>query len=64
MVVNMELILWSAEDVFRTQGIIPYFDAQTSYGPIFTSWYLLKGATTSSTLEKIAQVAKNMMMQR
>jgi hypothetical protein len=48
-------------DVFRTQGIIPEFDATNpiTRKPIFTSGGdLAKGSTTSSTLEKIAQVAK------
>jgi hypothetical protein len=46
---------------FRTQGIIPSFDATNpiTRKPIFTSGGdLAKGSTTSSTLEKIAQVAK------
>jgi hypothetical protein len=46
---------------FRTQGIIPEFDATNpiTRKPIFTSGGdLAKGSTTSSTLEKIAQVAK------
>jgi hypothetical protein len=45
---------------FRTQGIIPSFDATNPItGPIFNpSGTLKSGASTSSTLEKIAQVAK------
>jgi hypothetical protein len=52
---------FSSGDVFRTQGIIPEFDATNpiTRKPIFTSGGdLAKGSTTSSTLEKIAQVAR------
>jgi hypothetical protein len=51
---------FSSGDVFRTQGIIPSFDATNPItGPIFNpSGTLKSGASTSSTLEKIAQVAK------
>jgi hypothetical protein len=52
---------FSSGDVFRTQGIIPSFDATNpiTRKPIFTSGGdLAKGSTTSSTLEKIAQVAR------
>ena len=52
---------FSSGDVFRTPGIIPEFDATNpiTRKPIFTSGGdLAKGSTTSSTLEKIAQVAR------
>jgi hypothetical protein len=52
---------FSSGDVFRTQGIIPEFDATNpiTRKPIFTSGGdLAKGSTTSSTLEKIAQVTR------
>jgi hypothetical protein len=51
---------FSSGDVFRTQGIIPSFDATNPItGPIFNpSGTLKSGASTSSTLEKIAQVAR------
>jgi hypothetical protein len=47
---------------FRTQGIIPEFDATNpiTRKPIFTSGGdLAKGSTTSSTLEKLKQAAKS-----
>jgi hypothetical protein len=52
---------FSSGDVFRTPGIIPEFDATNpiTRKPIFTSGGdLAKGSTTSSTLEKIAQVTR------
>jgi hypothetical protein len=51
---------FSSGDVFRTPGIIPSFDATNPItGPIFNpSGTLKSGASTSSTLEKIAQVAR------
>jgi hypothetical protein len=57
---------FSSGDVFRTQGIIPEFDATNpiTRKPIFTSGGdLAKGSTTSSTLEKIAQVTRRIRQQ-
>jgi hypothetical protein len=53
MVVNMELNPFSSGDVFRTQGIIPSFDATNPItGPIFNpSGTLKSGASTSSIFE-------------